>query len=105
MSIEGRLTGRLILAFDDASGWALTELLLELAPDPAQPGAKLDRSAVLETTNIVGCGYLNSLSRRLQRLGEPPEPMPSPQIHAGTTPLPILQALSWIRLCLRTPFF
>lgn len=78
MAIEGRLTGGLMLAFDDASGWALTDLLLELPPGSCSTWGEMERSAVLETTNIVGCAYLNSLSRLLRRLGEPPELMPSP---------------------------
>ena len=53
MTIEGRLTGRLILAFDDASGWALSELLLDLPPDPAQPGVK--SSAIRGARNDEHC--------------------------------------------------
>ena len=78
MAITGRLTGALLLAFDDASGWALTDLLLDHPAGSSTAWDELERSAVLETTNIVGCAYLNSLSRLLQQVGEPPELLPSP---------------------------
>jgi chemotaxis protein CheC len=78
MTIKGRLTGILILAFDDASGWSLTDLLLNLSTESTSAWDEIARSAVLETTNIVGCAYLNSLSRLLKNLGEPPELLPSP---------------------------
>lgn len=93
MTIDGRLTGGLMLAFDDASGWALTDLLLELPTGSSSAWGELERSAVLETTNIVGCAYLNSLSRRLQRLGEPPELLPSPPQFARDYASAILQSV------------
>lgn len=78
MAVDGRLRGGLLLTCDDASGWALSDLLLELPPGSCSTWGETERSAVLETTNIVGCAYLNSLSRLLTRLGGPPELMPSP---------------------------
>lgn len=78
MTVSGLLAGRLMLAFDDSSGWAMTELLLELPAGSCSAWGELERSAVLETTNIAGCAYLNSLARRLQCLGEASELMPSP---------------------------
>lgn len=92
MTIEGRLTGELILAFDDASGWALTDLLLDLPPGSTSVWGEVERSAVSETTNIVGCAYLNSLSRLLMRLGEPPELLPSPPQFARDFAAALLEA-------------
>ncbi len=78
MAVSGRITGRLILAFDDRSGWALTDLLTNRSPGAAQEWGELERSAVLETANIVGCGYLNSLSRHFAPAGATADLLPSP---------------------------
>ena len=63
MSLEGRLTGELILAFDDASGLALADLLLERDVGTAKQWGEIEQSAALETANIIGCAYLNALAR------------------------------------------
>lgn len=78
MTITGRLSGALILAFDDASGWALADLLLDQPPGTASQWGEVERSAALETANIVGCAYLNALSRLFQRSSQPAELLPSP---------------------------
>ncbi len=78
MGVAGRLTGRLMLAFDDRSGWALTELLTMRPLGSASEWSELERSAALETANIVGCSYLNSLSRYLSRSGPDADLLPSP---------------------------
>ena len=63
MSLEGRLTGEMILAFDDASGLALADLLLERPVGTAVQWGEVEQSAALETANIIGCAYLNALAR------------------------------------------
>ena len=55
--------GELILAFDDASGLALADLLLERRVGAATEGGEVEMSAALETANIIGCVYLNALAR------------------------------------------
>ncbi|MEM1068145.1 MAG: chemotaxis protein CheC, partial [Planctomycetota bacterium] len=52
-------------AFEDASGFALTDLLMEHPVGTNKEWTELCISAVLETTNILCCGYLNSLSQQL----------------------------------------
>jgi len=61
----GRLTGQLILAFDDASGLTLADLLLDQPKGTATGWGEMETSAALETTNIVGSTYLNTLARTL----------------------------------------
>lgn len=78
MALAGRLAGGLMLVFDDPSGWALADLLLEQPQGTACHWGDIEQSAVLETTNIVGCAFLNALSRRFQQLGETAELLPSP---------------------------
>lgn len=63
--ISGRLTGQLILAFDDESGLALADLLLGQPKGTAADWGEMETSAALETTNIIGSAYLNALARTL----------------------------------------
>ncbi len=61
--IRGRLVGQLILAFDDGSGLALADMLLDQPRGTATEWGEMETSAALETANILYCAYLNSLSR------------------------------------------
>ena len=65
VEMTGRLTGELILAFDDASGLVLADMLLNQPPGSARQWNEMETSAALETTNILGCAYLNALARAL----------------------------------------
>jgi chemotaxis protein CheC len=64
-AMGGRLTGQLILAFDDVSGLTLADLLLDQPKGTATGWGEMETSAALETTNIVGSTYLNTLARTL----------------------------------------
>ena len=61
--IRGRLAGQFILAFDDGSGLALADMLLDQPRGTATEWGEMETSAALETANILYCAYLNSLSR------------------------------------------
>jgi chemotaxis protein CheC len=63
--MKGRLTGELVLAFDDASGLTLADLLLDQPRGTAVSWGDMEKSAALETTNILGSTYLNVLARTL----------------------------------------
>jgi chemotaxis protein CheC len=63
MAMRGRVTGQLILCCDDSSGLALADLLLGQAVGTAKEWSEVEKSAALETANIIGCAYLNSLAR------------------------------------------
>ena len=76
--IGGRLTGELILAFDDASGLSLADLLLGQPRGTAASWGEMETSAALETTNIVGSTYLNVLVRNLPAGGDTSELILSP---------------------------
>ena len=65
MELSGRLTGQLLLVFEDRSGLALADLLLRQPVGTATTWGELEVSAALETVNIVGCAYLNSLAVHL----------------------------------------
>ncbi len=61
--MTGRLTGQLILAFSDASGLALADLLLDQPCGTSGAWGQMETSAALETANILACAFLNSLYR------------------------------------------
>ena len=65
MGLTGRLTGSLILVFEDRSGLALVDLLLHQPLGTTTAWGDLEQSAAKETTNIVGCAYVNALAAHL----------------------------------------
>ncbi|AGA24755.1 chemotaxis protein CheC, inhibitor of MCP methylation [Singulisphaera acidiphila] len=81
MDLTGRLTGQLLLVFEDQAGMALADLLLRRPLGTSTSWDELERSAACETANIVGCAYLNSLAAHLPLVGPtgPETPLlPSP---------------------------
>lgn len=62
MGITGSLPGILVLLCDDAAGLALAAMLLGREPSPDDTWGELEESAVVETTNIIGCAYLNAMA-------------------------------------------
>ncbi|MGF1579629.1 MAG: chemotaxis protein CheC [Gemmataceae bacterium] len=92
MEMKGRLTGQLLFGFEEASGLALADLLLGQALGESQEWGELETSAALETTNILGCAFLNSLARVLPWAPEgPTELIPSPPIFARDFPDSLIQ--------------
>jgi chemotaxis protein CheC len=65
MGITGPLGGQILLVFEDHSGLALVDLLLHQPIGTSTTWGELERSAAQETTNIVGCAYLNALGAHL----------------------------------------
>lgn len=65
MAMTGTLTGTMVFVFDDECGLSLADLVLHKPVGTASDWNELERSSALESTNIVGCAYLNSLSRHL----------------------------------------
>ncbi|SFH74621.1 hypothetical protein [Planctomicrobium piriforme] len=81
MSIEGPLSGSLLLAFDDPCGWALADLVLGLPAGSSSSWNELERSAALESTNIIGTNYSNGLANYLATAaGEALEMIPAPPL-------------------------
>jgi chemotaxis protein CheC len=76
--MNGLLTGEMILAFDDACGLVLADMLLDRPAGTTGEWDELATSAALETANILCCAYLNSLSESFARAGEAAELLPSP---------------------------
>ena len=79
MAVHGRISGQLILVFEDASGLALADQLLGKPIGAATIWGELEQSAALETANILGCAYLNALVHFLRTSeGAVAELLPSP---------------------------
>jgi chemotaxis protein CheC len=72
MGLTGRLTGLILLVFDDVSGLALVDLLMHQPVATSTEWDELAQSAVKETTNIVGCAYVNALAAHLPSAGTLP---------------------------------
>ena len=68
---RGWLTGLIILVFKDSSGLALSDLLMHQAIGTTTTWGELEESAAKETTNIVGCAYVNALATHLPRAPAP----------------------------------
>lgn len=79
MAMRGTLTGHMLLAFDDASGLVIPDLLLSRQPGTSAHWHDVETSCVLETMNIAGSAYLNGVARDLkERSGQSIELIPSP---------------------------
>ncbi len=65
MGLTGWLTGLILLVFKDSSGLALTDLLMHQTVGTTTTWGELEESAAKETTNIVGCAYVNALASHL----------------------------------------
>jgi chemotaxis protein CheC len=63
MTLEGELGGSIVLMFDDRSGRQLAASLLGCAPGTELEWSELEKSALMETGNILGCAYVNALTR------------------------------------------
>ena len=63
ITLEGELGGSLILMFDDLNGRQLAASLLGQEVGTEPEWSDLERSALMETGNILGCAYVNALTR------------------------------------------
>ena len=65
MGLTGRLTGLILLIFEDRSGLALVDYSCTHPVGTTTDWGELEQSAAKETTNIVGCAYVNALATHL----------------------------------------
>ena len=94
MEMAESLTGQIILAFDDHCGLSLSDLLLNRPVGTATEWGEVEVSAALETTNIVGCSYLNSLTKYVaDSTNETLDLIPSPPTFRREFAESLLQAL------------
>jgi chemotaxis protein CheC len=76
MHIRGDMPGILALAASDESGLSLADLLLGRPSGTSTEWGEIERSAAAETTNIIGCAYLNAMAAEAE--AAPAVLMPSP---------------------------
>jgi chemotaxis protein CheC len=62
MGLRGRLTGLMLLIFEEKVGFGLVDLLMHQPIGTTTAWGAMEESAVKETMNIVGCAYANALS-------------------------------------------
>ena len=63
LTIGGEVGGNLILLFDEVNGRQLAASLLGRGPGIEAEWSDLEKSALTETGNILGCAYVNALTR------------------------------------------
>jgi chemotaxis protein CheC len=94
MSLEGSLTGQLVFAFADDCGLSLADLLLDKPVGTSESWGEIERSAALESANIIGCAYLNALALQLSKTAPAvTELIPSPPVFRRDFAESLLQSL------------
>lgn len=63
LTLQGEVGGNMILVFDEPSGRQLAASLLGRQPGTEPEWSDMEKSALTETGNILGCAYVNALSR------------------------------------------
>ena len=92
MHIHGDLSGILALAVSDESGLALADLLLGRDIGTSTEWGEIERSAASETTNIIGCAYLNAMATDGDA-GDRPLLMPSPPWFVRDFPEAVMESM------------
>ncbi len=67
MTLQGELGGALVVMFDEANGRQLAASLLGQEVNAEAEWSELEKSALMETGNILGCAYINALTRLIDR--------------------------------------
>jgi len=73
LTLAGQVGGTMILTFDEEDGRNLAATLLSRPPADTPDWSDLEKSALCETGNILGCAYMNALTRLIDA-----ELVPSP---------------------------
>ena len=73
LNLEGEIGGSMVLTFNEENGRQLAASLLQTEPTPGPDWNELEQSALTETGNILGCAYVNAITRLIDH-----ELMPSP---------------------------
>jgi chemotaxis protein CheC len=88
MGLAGGLTGLILLVFEDRSGFALVDLLMRQPVGTTATWGEIEQSAAKETTNIVGCAYVNALAIHLPSFIAPLTDQVKPTEIGGTELIP-----------------
>lgn len=63
LTLDGLIGGTMILTFDEENGRSLAAALLDRPVEEGDEWSPLEQSALCETGNILGCAYMNALTR------------------------------------------
>jgi chemotaxis protein CheC len=63
LSMDGEIGGEMVLTFDEENGRQLASSLLGHPVSGEGEWSDLEKSALTETGNILGCAYMNALTR------------------------------------------
>ncbi|MBC8351598.1 MAG: chemotaxis protein [Planctomycetes bacterium] len=75
LTLEGDLSGQLILTFDEENGRRMAASLLNRDVNTDPQWSALEQSALCETGNILGCAYINVFTDLLDQELVPSPPM------------------------------
>lgn len=74
MNLEGELGGSMVFSFSEEDGRKLAASLLQTETNPGPEWNEMEQSALAETGNIIGCAYVNALTRLIDRSLSPSIP-------------------------------
>jgi chemotaxis protein CheC len=63
LNLEGEIGGSMILTFSEEEGRRLASSLLQCEPGTGDEWNEMEQSALAETGNILGCAYINAITR------------------------------------------
>jgi len=67
LNLEGEIGGSMVLTFNEQNGRQLAASLLHIEPSKGPEWSELEQSALTETGNILGCSYMNAITRLIDR--------------------------------------
>lgn len=67
LNLEGDIGGSMILTFSEDDGRRLAASLLHCEPSDTPDWNEMERSALEETGNILGCAYMNAITRLIDQ--------------------------------------
>ncbi len=63
LNLDGEIGGSMVLTFNEKNGRQLAASLLEMEPNDGPDWNEMEQSALMETGNILGCAYVNAITR------------------------------------------
>jgi chemotaxis protein CheC len=67
LTMPGEVGGEMILSFDEINARQLAAALLHRPVEDSPRWSELEKSALTETGNIIGCCYVNAITRLINR--------------------------------------
>lgn len=67
LNLEGEIGGSMVLTFTEENGKKLASSLLHTEPSDTPEWSEMEQSALAETGNILGCAYINAITRLIDR--------------------------------------